>query len=301
MFSVIMPTYNRSALLAKTLDAVFAMRGVEGCEVIVVDDGSKDDTFALLTSLASKHSNLKPIRQENAGAGAARNTALRQASMRYALCLDDDVRPCVELLEAHRERLESGFDLSQGNIVWDESLLNNPLIQYIERNRLQFRLDQYKDGNIISYQHVYTANVAFSVADFNEVGGFDDFFTERRYGFEDTAFAWKLEKHGRRLGYAAKAEARHFHPWTEESLLRMEYSVGYNLVFSAKNYPEMAADLGYQRILGSAGWMYPLAALLDKTGVAKLFGANFRRRIATKHAFLRGFRDGLIKIGGGKK
>lgn len=296
-----MPSYNRSALLVKTLEAVFAMRGAEECEIVVVDDGSTDGTFEALAGLAEKHPNLKPIRQENAGAGAARNAAIRRVSSKYVLCLDDDVRPCAELLEAHRERLESGFDLSQGSIVWDESLLSNPVVQFVEKMRLQFRLDQYRDGDVISYRHVYTANVAFSLADYDAAGGFDDFFTKRRYGFEDTAFAWTLEKLGRRLGYAARARARHFHPWTDASLLRMEYSVGHNLAFAAVKYPEMAADLGYRRIRGTAGWMYPLAVLLDASGAARLLGGDFRRRAANKRAFLRGFREGLAKIAGEKR
>lgn len=287
-----MPTYNRCALLARTMDAILAMRGIERSEIIVVDDGSADDTSKLLAELAAKHPNLKPLRQENGGIASARNNAIRHARKDYLLCMDDDVIPVPELLEAHERCLKSGFDVSQGNIVWDESLLDNPLIQYIERMGMQFRLSQYKDGDTVNYRNMYTANVAFSARDAREIGGLDNAFNERRYGFDDIAFAWKLARMGRKIGFAERAMVRHLHPWTEESLLRRENSIGYNLALTGRYYPEMAADLGYGRVAASAGWMLPLTGLVDKTGLAWLFGKDFHRRIAVKHAFLRGFRDG---------
>ena len=296
MFSIIMPTFNRSALLSRSLEAILAMRGIEKSEIIIVDDGSVDDTSKLLNEVAKKHHNLTPLRQENSGIAAARNHAMRHARFDYVISMDDDILPVPELLEEHERILKSGFDVSQGNLVWDESRLQDPLIQFMEKYGMQFHLSHYKDGDTVSYLHVYTANLAFPKKDALESGGIDDAFSVRRYGFEDTAFAWKLVKMGRKIGFAEHALGLHLHPWTEQSLLRRENSVGYNLAVTNRHYPEMAADLGYDRFARNVGWQLPLVSLADKTGIARLFGSDFKRKVAVKHEFLRGLRDGMAAM-----
>lgn len=292
-----MPTYNRSALLARTMQAILAMRGAENCEIVVVDDGSTDDTPGVLADLAARHPNVKPVRQDNGGIAAARNTAIRHASLDYLLCMDDDVIPDPGLVEAHGERLLSGYDISQGSVVWHESVADDPLVRFIESRGMQFRLDQYADGDPVSYQNIYTANVALSAADARAVGCLDSAFGWRRYGFDDTAFAWRLVKLGKRTVYTAAARVRHLHPWTEESLLRREYSVGFGLALAGKAYPEMAADLGYARVKRNAAWLLPPLDAACAAGVPKLFGKDFGRRLMLKQAFLRGFRDAKKELG----
>jgi glycosyltransferase involved in cell wall biosynthesis len=86
--SVIVPTYNRAQFLR---EAIAAIR-TQTCpvhEIIVVDDGSTDDTGALISSLPSP---IKYIRQENSGKAAALNNGLTQCSGDYIwICDDDDV------------------------------------------------------------------------------------------------------------------------------------------------------------------------------------------------------------------
>lgn len=86
LFSVIVPTYNRSDLLKKTLDSVWAQPG-DDFEVIVVDDGSTDDTISYLNSLRSK---VEVVRQTNRGPGAARNAGAARATGKYLAFLDSD-------------------------------------------------------------------------------------------------------------------------------------------------------------------------------------------------------------------
>jgi len=84
--SAIIPTYNRAHLLPKTLESVFAQtRPVN--EVIVVDDGSTDNTAEVIKSYGSS---VRYIRQANAGAGAARNHGMRAARFDYLAFLDSD-------------------------------------------------------------------------------------------------------------------------------------------------------------------------------------------------------------------
>lgn len=85
-FSVIIPTYNRAALLRDALASVFAQRFAD-FEVLVVDDGSTDDTGTVLAELADR---ITVLRQDNRGPGAARNAGCAQARGRYLAFLDSD-------------------------------------------------------------------------------------------------------------------------------------------------------------------------------------------------------------------
>jgi len=85
-FSVIIPTYNRAALLRDTLASVFAQRFTD-YEILVVDDGSTDDTGEYLQSLGDR---VKVLSQKNLGPGAARNRGARHATGAYLAFLDSD-------------------------------------------------------------------------------------------------------------------------------------------------------------------------------------------------------------------
>ena len=85
-FSVVIPTRNRAALLQSTLDSVWTQRSSD-FEVIVVDDGSTDETPAVL---ARHQPRLKSVRQSQKGPAAARNAGARQARGKYLAFLDSD-------------------------------------------------------------------------------------------------------------------------------------------------------------------------------------------------------------------
>lgn len=89
LISVIIPTYNYARLLPRALDSVLAQR-TDDIELIVVDDGSGDDTAEVLAPYAARHRQLRVIHQSNAGAAAARNHGIREARGAYALLLDAD-------------------------------------------------------------------------------------------------------------------------------------------------------------------------------------------------------------------
>lgn len=88
MISVVVPTYNHGALLLETLDSVFAQT-FEDYELIVVNDGSPDDTAELLRPLVETD-RIVYLEQQNAGVAAARNRGLQAARGEYIAFLDDD-------------------------------------------------------------------------------------------------------------------------------------------------------------------------------------------------------------------
>jgi hypothetical protein len=85
-YSVIIPTRDRQALLARTLESVFAQT-LQPAEIIVVDDGSSDGTVEFLASLGSR---IRPVQQRHRGPGAARNAGAAAASGDYLVFLDSD-------------------------------------------------------------------------------------------------------------------------------------------------------------------------------------------------------------------
>ena len=112
--SVILPCYNAAAFLEPCLESVMR-QSLRDIEILVVDDGSLDDTRAVAQRLAATDSRITVLEQTHTGPGAARNRGLAASRAPYIAFVDsDDFLPhdaCSTLLEAARE---SGADLLVG-------------------------------------------------------------------------------------------------------------------------------------------------------------------------------------------
>lgn len=89
LVSIVIPAYNAAHLLGETLESVLQTQ-YEALEVIVVNDGSKDDTLAVARQWAEKDGRLRVIDQPNQGPAAARNHAISEAHGVYILPVDAD-------------------------------------------------------------------------------------------------------------------------------------------------------------------------------------------------------------------
>lgn len=85
--SILVPTYNSCKTLEKTLNSIL-VQDFDSFEIVLVDDGSNDDTKKLVESFDS--SKIKYIYQENQGIAQARNTCLQNCSGDYVLFVDSD-------------------------------------------------------------------------------------------------------------------------------------------------------------------------------------------------------------------
>jgi len=90
--SVLVPAYNEGKVIAATLRSVLATRYASPVEVVVVDDGSTDDTFAAAQAVAATDARVRVIRQENAGKAAALHHALDVATHEVVVFIDADTR-----------------------------------------------------------------------------------------------------------------------------------------------------------------------------------------------------------------
>jgi len=106
--TIVLPTYNRAGFLPRAFSSIRAQRFTDWA-LVVVDDGSTDDTASLVATLAQPvQSKVRYVRQANQGAYAARNAGLRHVTGRYVAFFDSDdewlphhLSDCHEALERH--------------------------------------------------------------------------------------------------------------------------------------------------------------------------------------------------------
>jgi glycosyltransferase involved in cell wall biosynthesis len=89
LVSVVIPTFNRAYCLAATLDSVFGQTH-NNFEILLIDDGSTDETRALVERRWANEPRMRYLYQANRGVSAARNLGLRQARGMYIALLDSD-------------------------------------------------------------------------------------------------------------------------------------------------------------------------------------------------------------------
>lgn len=88
-YSVIIPAYNCAGTICETAESIFSS-GLRDFEIILVDDGSTDDTYSLCRELNRQHENARCIHQNNTGVSGARNAGIEAAKGKYILFVDSD-------------------------------------------------------------------------------------------------------------------------------------------------------------------------------------------------------------------
>lgn len=123
MVSVIMPVYNGARYIKKGIDSIIGQTYKE-IELIIVDDGSKDDSEQVarncMADLTSKDISIKYIRQKNKGVAEARNTGIEAAGGEYIMFLDQDDwygKNAVEILVKNAEETQADVVISGYHLV----------------------------------------------------------------------------------------------------------------------------------------------------------------------------------------
>ncbi len=111
LVSIITPAYNAAKLIPHTINSVLAQTYTEW-EMIIVNDGSKDETIAVVEEFIAQNTNengeckIKLITQENGGSAKARNTGIKAANGRYIALLDSDDVWDAEFLQSQLELMK---------------------------------------------------------------------------------------------------------------------------------------------------------------------------------------------------
>ncbi len=113
--SVVIPAYNAGKYVSRAIDSALA-QSQPADEIIVIDDGSKDDTAEVIARYESK---IKYIYQDNTGASVARNTGIKAAKSEWIAFLDADDEWLPQKLEWQIEHIKRNPDLvwTTGNLI----------------------------------------------------------------------------------------------------------------------------------------------------------------------------------------
>jgi glycosyltransferase involved in cell wall biosynthesis len=121
LVSVVIPAYNAALHLSEAVESLFAQTH-KNLQIIIVNDGSKDDTAKVADALAQKDKRVEVIHKANGGVSAARNDAFKAVKGEYVCFLDADdvylpekVAKQVNFLEAHPEVVLVHCDYFIGN------------------------------------------------------------------------------------------------------------------------------------------------------------------------------------------
>ncbi|NND91267.1 MAG: glycosyltransferase, partial [Granulosicoccus sp.] len=220
------PTYQRRDLVIATVSEFVHQRGNVTFEVIVVVDGSTDDTAQALSQLELPFS-LQVKCQSNRGRASALNHGIQFAQGETLLFLDDDMHPDADLLMQHALSHAEGADLVLGHIPVHEDYRGDFLGKAVQhwteerRQRLADAPTQLTLHDLITGQASVTRTV------FDELGGFDENFNrEGKFGNEDLDFCVRLQQRGYRVVFNPKAIAWQKYDVSPRHLLRQWYQAG---------------------------------------------------------------------------
>jgi glycosyltransferase involved in cell wall biosynthesis len=235
--SVVIPTKNRSALLAQTLERIESQTlPHEQFEVIVIDNDSTDDTRNVLEQRSRIYSNLRFGMQEKPGAAATRNVGLRMARGELLLFVDDDVQAEPGLIESHlayQEKNPGASIIGAVTIPWGET--TDPFLRYLRDHRI---LNPYTPSKgPIDFSYYHTCNVSTPTHLLLEVGGFNEAFCI--YGMEDIELGYRLEQAGSRMMFAPEARALHYRFPKYQEFMQLCEQAGYSLGHLLSLHPEL--------------------------------------------------------------
>lgn len=208
--TVVVVSYNRAALLRRALETLIVQRteGKFSYEVLVIDDGSTDDTAAVVHAIArqAKPLAVRYVHQEGGGEGDARNRGAAEAFGRWvAFCDDDQLADPQWLSELYQAALEKDAQCVGGSVTLLTSEAGH--LKLGPRAR-RFLGEKWLPAQLASPEAKHwlgAGNLLVHRSVFGKVGGFDPSY---RQGV-DTDFFWRVERAGFTLSAAPKALVYH--------------------------------------------------------------------------------------------
>jgi glycosyltransferase involved in cell wall biosynthesis len=220
-FSVIVPTYNRHQSLDRCLAALSAQEiGRDRFEVIVVNDGGAVSPRDVVDRHRA-YLDVRLLEQPNAGPATARNAGAAAARGDYLVFTDDDCLPEPRWLAT----LGASVDRHPGHAVGgsvDNALVGG--IYSIASQQLIDFLYHYYNAPRADGRFFITSNLAFPVARFRELGGFDVTFPLAAAEDRDLVDRWREQ--GGAIVYEDRAVVRHAHALTLRSFCRQHLNYG---------------------------------------------------------------------------
>jgi lipopolysaccharide/colanic/teichoic acid biosynthesis glycosyltransferase/GT2 family glycosyltransferase len=311
--SVIVPVFNGGSVIERCLNALIGQTiSPERYEVIVVDDGSTDDTVLHVESWAAQHPEcaVTLVRQANTGPGGARNLGARHARAELLLFTDADCAPLPEWMEHLLAPFCDGQVIgAKGTYVTGQ----RGLVPRFVQAEYEDRYDRMRGAEQIDFIDTYSAAYRRDV--FLENGGFDPIFVG---SCEDQEFSFRLAQKGYRMVFAPGARVSHIHDGDAREYFWRKYNIGFWKALLTRCHPErMVQDSHTPQVLklqivllGALLALLPLALagllwhmlLWTWLGIALLFGvfiasaAPFLMKLAHRSFALAAVAPGLLAI-----
>ena len=198
--SAILCTYNRAGLLREALQSLCTQTlPVERFEVVLIDDGSTDDTRAVVDAFRPLL-NIQAVHQSNAGLAAAKNRALDTAGAPIVVFVDDDDRMDPDCLQQHlltHQAYPQPEVAVLGYTDMATDVAASPLMHYVTgRAGLLFSYASLNDGEQLDYRYFWGGRSSCKRALLQQHGQFNPVF---RFGAEDIELGYRLSKAGLRV------------------------------------------------------------------------------------------------------
>jgi len=250
--SVVIPTFNRSRLLARTIPALLDQQTEDfSYEVIFVSNGSSDRTAEVLTEAASQYPGR--IRyfyiDPTGGPSAPRNHGIRAATGDIVIILDDDVLPENDLILQHA-RFHRQYPEAQhaalGCVYVPDDLRDDPMSFFHT-----FPYHEIEHRDTLSFLYFWTCNVSLKRDFMLQAGMFDESFLY----YEDMICGHRLAAGGMQLHFVSGALGQHLHQLRPADLPAKGRFLGRWLVPFAERIPEtvvkerfgiLSADIGFR-------------------------------------------------------
>lgn len=250
--SVVVCTYNGSRTIGRTLEALEKL-DYPDYEVIIIDDGSKDNTAAIAGEFTSPIFRL--IRTENRGLSSARNTGYQAARGEIIAYIDDDAFPDPHWLQYLAHILKQGHAGAGGPnmpVVGDNWVAG--CVTNAPGNPTHVLL-----SDTIA-EHVPGCNMAYWKWALEQIGGFD---TQFRIAGDDVDLCWRLQECGHTLGFSAAALVWHHRRNRVKTFWRQQLNYGRAEADLERKWPEKYNAIGHATWTGrlysqsTQGWPLP--------------------------------------------
>ncbi len=253
LFSVVIPTFERPHTLFQVLDGLGRQESPPSFEVVVIDDGSRDDTAERLRAYRPAYA-FRPLEQPNGGPASARNRGVEEARGRFILFLGDDTVPEAKLLSVHgaaQAEARSHPVAVLGYTTWPRDRRVSPFLHHINEYGLQFGYALIEDPESVPFNFFYTSNISLPRSLLLEEGLFDTTFPGAAW--EDIEIAYRLIDRGMKIVYRPEAVARHHHDITFSSFRRRQEKAGESAAIFYAKHPELGDFLAVPQALRFRG------------------------------------------------
>jgi len=223
--SIIIPTFNGSKRIGRCLEALLSQTAEQNVEIIVVNDGSTDNT----SDVVSRYSGIRLISQANAGPAAARNRGAQEAKGEILLFTDDDCVPTPDWLCAMLAPFEDAQVVGAKGVYRTHQkrmAARFVQIEYEDRYHLMAGLD--------SIDFVDTYSAAFRRERFMEMSGYDTSFL---VAAEDIDLSYRMSARGWKMKFIPSAIVYHTHPDTFWSYLKKKYKFAFWRMLAVRKNP----------------------------------------------------------------